>query len=338
MTATKTSRPTNVQPRPKRSASGKTSRPTNNATRPKLAASGETSRPTTNLARSKQSASDKTSRPTKAASRSKAETSDGNGAAPSTALASTIFEATVAAPPSLGEIVYECDTIEPALDDHALAVKVVERLQTIPERWEILAPAIIEFVRNRRRQRVRRAEHRVFKPGDGTERADDPVRELTLAQLADLVDEYVTIPGVGRKLAGDVTVDEWQLRTAELQDQIVRDQYTVAMYGQIIGLLQRRHCQTIREALRKRGRQCPCFAPRTSGSPAGDGQALQGIARVHVRRCRMCCAAIRSHQPMRPDGRDGQATSRVPFRPVPAVRDTRRSVLPEPGENRSGCR
>jgi hypothetical protein len=69
------------------------------------------------------------------------------------------------------------------------------------------------------------------------------VRVLNEEELKSVVGTYIEIPGVGPKLAEDVTVDEWRLVIADLrrqEDELDRQRKEMQHLGKVLGLVPQR--------------------------------------------------------------------------------------------------
>ena len=237
----------------------KTAGPSNRATRSNVVASGRSKRNGAKSANEEASArpAPQTSRHSAPPSRptTPSVSSAGRNGGPDPAIGGA--ETKVPTPGSDHHLAALVTDQDPSLSDMDAAVLITQSLAQTDDGWEVVLPAVVEYVRNRRRYRVRRVEDHLltFVPGDGTRQAVNPVGDLSLSQLAEFADEYVAIPGRGRVRAGEVTTDEWELRVDDYRERAHELLHRVAFYERVRATLQHLRVDTIDAALKRRHRR-----------------------------------------------------------------------------------
>ena len=132
--------------------------------------------------------------------------------------------------------------------------RVWNELANRPDGLIMSEPAVRDYVQMRCRGQVLQVERKVlntFTPGL-TKLSRSAVQDLTLAELESYCDEYVSIPGVGDVLAGDVTREQWAERIDSLHAQQEDIERTIYLYDYIVTVLNGRGAKCLRELFTKR--------------------------------------------------------------------------------------
>ncbi len=142
---------------------------------------------------------------------------------------------------------------DPKRDNSDLAALVAERLSELTDGWDVVQPAIAKFISDLRRAELRRDERHIrsYRPGDGTQPARNPMGQLALEQLREMVGEMIAIPSAGRIAAERVTVKQWTLKIDDLRGHANATLRTADWYGSIVTTLKAMRVNTIGAALKK---------------------------------------------------------------------------------------
>lgn len=132
------------------------------------------------------------------------------------------------------------------MSDNDILEGLRQHIERVPDVIEFLHTPLIAYISTVRRNVVRKREERVAAAWDpvdslsGRREAADDFAEWA----AELADSYMTVGG--KKLrVGDMTLDDWRQRIADLNAKIASTAESIARVEQIVVRLQRAHKETL---------------------------------------------------------------------------------------------